>query len=401
MLDKIEYGKLFMTSNERLKSALIHQEPDRVPYDISGTTVTSLSGIAYKKAMKFKGYSEFYDDTKIVDIVSQIIIPPENMLVELKSDTRRVGSSRVLDIDQRLRKKGDIWVLTDQYNCTWEMAEGKDLYFNQTFHPLEQYDDISDVLKYLILPDLSSRKGEMYDLFDTQITAGSESSYIADRNCAGLIEMYLRFRGYEKGYMDMALYPDETREIFDRIAEHKIQYWDIFGDYIQERGLEDSFQVAAECDDLGTQQSLLVSPKMLAELVFPPMRRYLDFISRKMPEMKIFFHSCGAVRPIIPDLIDMGIDILNPVQYTASTMDLAELKRDFGKDLVFWGGGIDTQGTLSKGSVQEVRDEVKRCLDILAPGGGYVFTPVHNIQEDVPPENFWAMWEAWDEFSAY
>ncbi|MBC8555005.1 MAG: hypothetical protein H8D23_35780, partial [Candidatus Brocadiales bacterium] len=182
-----------MTSNERLKSALIHQEPDRVPYDISGTTVTSLSGIAYKKAMKFKGYSEFYDDTKIVDIVSQIIIPPENMLVELKSDTRRVGSSRVLDIDQRLRKKGDIWVLTDQYNCTWEMAEGKDLYFNQTFHPLEQYDDISDVLKYLILPDLSSRKGEMYDLFDTQITAGSESSYIADRNCAGLIEMYLRF----------------------------------------------------------------------------------------------------------------------------------------------------------------------------------------------------------------
>jgi uroporphyrinogen decarboxylase len=390
-----------MKSKERLKLSLSHNEADRVPYDLAGTTVTSLSGTAYRRAMKFKGYSEFYDNTKTVDIVSQIIIPPEDMLVVLKSDTRRVGSSRILDMDQRLKKKGDIWVLNDQYNCTWEMSEGKDLYFNQTFHPLEQYDDISDVLKHLTIPDLSSRKQEMYDLFDTQITAGLESAYIADRNCAGLTEMYLRFRGYEKGYMDMALYPNETREIFDRIAEHKIQYWDIFGDYIHDKGLEESFQVAAECDDLGTQQSLLVSPQMLNDLVYPPMRRYMSFIKKKMPWMKIFFHSCGAVKPLIPDFIDMGIDILNPVQYTASTMDLAELKRDFGKDIVFWGGGIDTQGTLSKGSVQEVKDEVKRCIDILAPGGGHVFTPVHNIQEDVSPENFWAMWEAWAEFSVY
>jgi uroporphyrinogen decarboxylase len=388
-----------MTSRERLKTALNHCEPDRVPYDLAGTTVTSISGLAYERAMKFKGYSDYYDESETVDLVSQIIIPPEEMLVKLKSDTRRAGANRILELEKMLGKEGDTWILKDQYNCTWEMAEGSDFYFNQTYHPLEQYDDISDVQKQLVIPDLSSYKNDMYELFDTQIAKSPESPFIFDRNCAGLTEMYLRFRGYEKGYMDMAMYPDETREILDRIAEHKIQYWDIVGDYILDKSLEDTFQIVSECDDLGTQQSLLVSPQMLNDLVYPSMRLYMGFIKKKMPGVKIFFHSCGAVKSIIPEFIDMGIDILNPVQYTASTMDLSELKRDFGKDIVFWGGGIDTQSTLSRGSTQEIRDEVKRNIDILAPGGGYIFAPVHNIQEDVSPENFWAMWEAWEEFS--
>jgi uroporphyrinogen decarboxylase len=392
---------LLMTSLNRVKLALNHQEADRVPYDLAGTTVTSLSGVAFTRAMNLRGLPADYDDSKTVDIVSQIIIPPEDMLLRLKADTRRVGAGRVLDQDKVLKKNENTWSFTDQFNCVWEMVEGKDYYFNQTSHPLEQYEDMKDVLKNLSLPDLSGRKKEYFDLFDAQREGLAGAALIADRNCAGLTEMYLRFRGYEKGYMDMALYPDETRDIMDRIADHKMQYWDIFGDYIKERKLENEFLVVAECDDLGTQQSLLVSEGMLEDLVFPAMRTYLAFIKKKMPWVKIFFHSCGAVRPLIPTLIEMGIDILNPVQYTASTMDLAGLKKDFGKDLTFWGGGVDTQGTLSKGSPEEVRDEVKKNIDILAPGGGFVFVPVHNIQEDVPPENFWAMWDAWDEFSGY
>jgi uroporphyrinogen decarboxylase len=131
------------------------------------------------------------------------------------------------------------------------------------------------------------------------------------------------------------------------------------------------------------------------------MRRYLAFIKKRLPWAKIFFHSCGAIRELLPDFIEMGIDILNPVQYAAAGMDLPGLKKDFGRDLVFWGGGVDTQNILAKGTPRQVADEVKRTLDILAPGGGFVFTPVHNIREDVAPENFWAMWDAWERYGVY
>ena len=112
-------------------------------------------------------------------------------------------------------------------------------------------------------------------------------------------------------------------------------------------------------------------------------------------------HTCGSVRSLLPDLIEAGLDIYNPVQFSAANMDLKELKSDFGKDLVFWGGGVNTQSTLRDGTPQQVRDEVNKIIDILAPGGGFVFTTVHNIQEDVPPENFWAMWDTLMEYGKY
>ena len=112
-------------------------------------------------------------------------------------------------------------------------------------------------------------------------------------------------------------------------------------------------------------------------------------------------HSCGAIRELIPDLIEAGLDILNPVQFTATGMGLIDLKKDFGNVLTFWGGGVDTQSTLNKGNPRQVRDEVKRIIDILAPGGGFVFAPVHNIQYDVSAENFWAMWDSLQEYGKY
>jgi uroporphyrinogen decarboxylase len=117
--------------------------------------------------------------------------------------------------------------------------------------------------------------------------------------------------------------------------------------------------------------------------------------------MFIFFHSCGSSRYILPDLIESGVDIFNPVQYTSADMEAADLKRDFGEDLTFWGGGVDTQKVLPKGSVQQVKDEVRRRIEDFAPGGGFVFNTVHNIQADVPPENIVAMWEALHEYGVY
>ena len=117
--------------------------------------------------------------------------------------------------------------------------------------------------------------------------------------------------------------------------------------------------------------------------------------------MRVFFHSCGAVRDLIPDLIDAGIDILNPVQISAARMDPLELKQEFGKDLVFWGGGVDTQQVLGTATPAEIRDHVRKNIDALAPGGGFIFAAVHDIQANVPPENIMAMWEAWRDCGLY
>jgi len=119
------------------------------------------------------------------------------------------------------------------------------------------------------------------------------------------------------------------------------------------------------------------------------------------PATRLFFHSCGNVRPLIPDFIDLGVDILNPVHVRAAGMEPAALKRDFGADLVFWGGGVDTQGVLPSGTPQEVKDDVWRNIEALAPGGGYVMSTVHNVQPDVPPANLIAMWEALQEYGLY
>jgi uroporphyrinogen decarboxylase len=165
--------------------------------------------------------------------------------------------------------------------------------------------------------------------------------------------------------------------------------------------LQEHVPIISECDDLGAQNGLLISKKMMDEIVFPPMSRMLSAIKKKMPWVKIFFHCCGSIRPLLPDFVEMGIDILNPIQYVAKDMELAVIKKEFGKELTFWGGGVDTQTVLSSGTPQQVEDEVKRNIDILAPGGGFVFVPVHNVLADVSPENFWAMWDAWDIYGKY
>jgi uroporphyrinogen decarboxylase len=164
--------------------------------------------------------------------------------------------------------------------------------------------------------------------------------------------------------------------------------------------VKDYVLVIGESDDLGTQ----LAPLMRLNLY----RKYFKNRHKKIFEtikshgnFKIHFHSCGAVRQFLPDLIEAGIDILNPVQVSAAGMDTRELKKDFGNDLSFWGGGCDTQFILPNGNREDIRSEVKRRIDDLAPGGGFVFNPVHNIQVGVSPRNFMIMWEAWKEYGAY
>jgi len=158
--------------------------------------------------------------------------------------------------------------------------------------------------------------------------------------------------------------------------------------------------VVQEADDLAGQFGLLISPEIYREVVKPRHKKIMDFIKART-DAKIFFHSCGAVRDIIPDMIDVGIDILNPVQVSATGMESAALKRDFGNEMTFWGGLVDTQGVFTNGTEQQVRDEVRRRIDDLGPGGGFIAATVHNVQANVPPQNIMAMWETLQEYGNY
>jgi uroporphyrinogen decarboxylase len=158
--------------------------------------------------------------------------------------------------------------------------------------------------------------------------------------------------------------------------------------------------VVIEADDIAGQETLLLSPRTYRRLIKPRHRRLLSFIKDQAP-VKVFFHTCGAVRSLIGDFIEAGIDILNPVQVGAAGMDVRELKREFGGEVVFWGGGVDTQGVLGSGTPEEVQEDVRRNIEALAPGGGFVFAAVHDIQANVPPENIMAMWQAWRDLGSY
>lgn len=281
------------------------------------------------------------------------------------------------------------------------MDESRDIYFNQYSFPLEAYPSIEEGLKSYRIPSLNEHSEIIIRDLAEQVKAIKEHGVIADRNCAGLTETSLRIRGYQNWYIDTMTDPVGVERLFDIILEYKFSYWDLVTDWLIRNKLDSQVDVISECDDLGTQTSTLLEPEYLRKTVIPRFGSLWSHIRKKMPHVKIFMHTCGSVRELLPDLIDAGLDIYNPVQFTAANMELEGLKRDFGKELVFWGGGINTQSTLKSGSTHAVRDEVKRILDIMAPGGGFVFTPVHNVQEDVPPENFWAMWDTMMEYGKY
>ncbi len=214
--------------------------------------------------------------------------------------------------------------------------------------------------------------------------------------CAGLFEMHQRLRGMENSMLDPFLFPLNSDKLIGKLTDLKIEFWDALFDEIG-----DLVDIAGEGDDYGTQQSQLISPDQFREYYKPHFNRILKFMKEKAPHVKIMFHSCGNVRPVIPDLIELGVDILNPIHITANGMEPVQLKKDFGKDIVFWGGGIDTQKILPTGTIQEIQDDVRRNIEALAPGGGFVFNTVHNIQSEVPPQNIMAMWEALHKFGIY
>jgi uroporphyrinogen decarboxylase len=209
------------------------------------------------------------------------------------------------------------------------------------------------------------------------------------------MEMAAWMRGFDNYFSDFANNEKFLVALMTKVMELKMQYWGIA---LHEAG--DHVSAVNEADDFAGQFRMLISPAMYRRIVKPLHKQLFDFIHART-KAKLFFHSCGAIRPVIRDLIEIGVDIINPVQVSATGMDSAELKHEFGPDITFWGGGVDTQRVLGTGTPEDVRADTRRRIEDLAPGGGFVFATVHNIQGNVPAENIMAMWETLQEYGVY
>ncbi len=383
-----------MTSRERLIKALNFEESDKLPCDIGATTVSSITRTAYENALNKKEMVPDFEEIDDFDPIQQIVQPVRIIKEKLGIDTHRTGAQRLAgpEVIHPYIKDG-IYHLKDQFGCNWDFNPKRDFYYNIMNAPLKKYESIKEGLRQYKFPKVTDAENEIIGVLNKQLVNIKDMGVVADRNCAGITEVAFRVRGYEEFFIDMALDPDGASLLMEKILEYKIDYWSFFASYVKRQGLENEILVAVECDDLGTQDSLLFSPEMIHDRVLPLQKRLINHIKTVLPDVKVMFHSDGAIFGLIPDLIDIGVDILNPVQFTAAGMNLMRLKKEFGKDLVFWGGGVDTQDTLPHGTPEQVADEVKKNIEILAPGGGFVFAAVHNIQADVPAENFWAMWD--------
>jgi uroporphyrinogen decarboxylase len=383
-----------MNSRERILKTLKHKEPDRIPFDLAGTTWTGITNTAYQNLLEFMGKSD--EEPEWSDVIQQIVIPSEDILDQLEVDMRGVFplTSSNWDVYTQLIDKGDYWEYLDEWSFVHHFPKNG-YWFSLVKSPLEHVDFNQDgLIEKFPWPD--ARDTRRFERLREKVLKFRNQGKIvfAKGLCAGLFEMHQRVRGMSNAMIDPFMVPVNSDKLIGKLADLKMEFWDELLDQIG-----DVVDIVGEGDDYGTQDSQLIDPDQFRQYYKPHFSRVLKYIKEKAPNVKLMFHSCGNVRPIIPDLIEMGADILNPVHVAAAGMEPFQLKKDFGKDIVFWGGGIDTQKILPLGTIQEVKDDVKMNIDALAPGGGYVFSAIHNIQAEVPPENVMAMWETFMEYN--
>ncbi len=384
-----------MTGRERVLTALAHREPDRVPLDLGGTVDTGIHKDAYRALADRLGIET--GPLSICEHLQQIALVEEKVKNRLAVDTQGVFISSIPGGSElQLHEEARHWTFVDPFGIKWGMPKRRGLYFDILEHPLREIRTPAEIRDWPLpdpaAPEFVNPLAEAVK----RAAAGSRAVVLAAPD-AGILERALWLRGFKELFTDLLLRPELALSLLDRLTDLHIAYWEALLPLV--RG---SVQVVVEADDLGTQERLLISPKLYREHIKPRHRRVFETIRRASEnEVHIFLHSCGSITEVIPDLVEIGVDALNPVQVSAAGMDTRWLKKEFGNTLTFWGAGVDTQRVLPHGSPQEVRDEVRRRIDDLAPGGGFVFSAVHNIQADVPPENIIAMCEALQECGMY
>ncbi len=402
-----------MNHRERVLTALRHQEADRVPLDLGGTMDSTIMAVAYRKLRERIGLgpgvtqvSDIYQHTALVEEdvrqalgIDAMFVPdephewregalpdgspaqfPATFLPQLQDDGSQVTFDAVGNVVLKMPKNGH--------------------YFDPVYCPLAGASDVHDIGKHIAAIesyDKPSHLDKSYEDLARKARALHENTdYLLVGFFGGhVFQASQSLRGWQTFLVDLLVNQKFAEALMDHLAEANMRrferYAETVGPYVHVVQFE---------DDLGMQDRPILRPELYRKVVKPYHEKLFRFVKSRC-DAYLLLHTDGAVAPFIPDFIEMGVDALNPVQVSAAGMDTRTLKREFGRDITFWGAGCDSQATLPFGTPGEVADEVKRRIDDLAPGGGYVFSPIHNVQTEVPPENVVAMFETAREYGSY
>lgn len=412
-----------MNSRERVMASIAHQQPDRVPIDLGATPSSGISAIAYGNLKRHLGIGG--GATRIYDVVQQLAQPEDELLDRLGVD--------VIDIGRAFNAAPRDWyetILADgqpAYYPTWFRPEHKTdggyearhpsgetiarmpaggTFFDQTLFPyLEGYPAdlaglpaaMGKVLWAALVHSPWDHAGEagFWEALRQRTIALRQSSDRALMIVCGcnLFEWGTFLRRLDTFLMDLFLEREQVERLLDALlASHLATLEKVCA------AVGDVADILRFGDDLGMDQGPFMAPEVYRAIFKPRHTQLCDYV-HKHSGMKTFLHSCGSISALLPDLIEAGYDVINPVQTNSYNMDPVFLKREFGKDITFWGGGCDTRHVLNRAAPAEVKRHVLERLEIFAPGGGFVFNPVHNILPEVPPQNVGAMFEAVREFN--
>ena len=380
-----------MTGKERILKAVSHSEADRVPIDLGSSTASSINVKAYAALLELLGYKG--EEIEFYNRLAQLAKVSKKVIRRFSIDTCCIFP-KLISVEDFLQEDNGSSVI-DEWGIKWFMPKKEGHYYDMIYHPLENC-SIEDLNKYKWVdganPDRFTDIPKQID----EALPHQNALVLGTTVGNGIFQTGNWLEGYFDFLCDIASGSSKAELIIEKVLEIKIAYWETVLDKWGSK-----LDIVFELDDLGMQSGMFISPETYKKIIKPRQKLLFDFIKSKSPHIKILFHSDGSIRSLIPHLIEAGIDILNPVQFTASNMNLAELKKEFGSDITFWGGGIDTQNTLPRGTPEEVEYEIRKNLEILAPGGGYVFSAVHNIQEEVPPENIIRMFDTVLKYGKY
>jgi uroporphyrinogen decarboxylase len=414
-----------MTPRERVLAAIHHQEPDRVPIDLGATPSSGISTIAYHNLKQHLGLRAGH--TRVYDVVQQLAQPEDDLLERFHVD--------VVDVGRMFNARDEDWYditlptgqevqfpawfkPVEQSNGAWDVfdAEGDRIatmplqatFFDQTCFPyVDGYPDTFKDLPRRISKvhwaalaqspwDHATRPDFWQQLREKALylRQNTDKAVMIVAGCS-LFEFGTFLRRIDNFLVDLLLQPDNVERLLDALMEVHLQFLENVC-----KAVGDVADIIRLGDDLGTDTGPFMAPKTYRTLFKPRHTILCDYV-KKHSRMHTFLHSCGSIYKLLPDLIEASFEIFNPVQTNVRDMEPARLKKEFGRDVTFWGGGADTRHILNRGTPDDMRSNVRQSLEIFAPGGGYVFNTIHNIMPDVPPQNILAMYETVAEFSNY
>ena len=402
-----------MSSRERVLAAVNHSEPDRVPLDLGGSRVTGIDAGAYVALRAALGLDG--GPPQVVDVWQMLAWVERPVVEALEADALpvpyltgpfglRVDAWRPWRLDDpdsadsgvAVQMPANFAPVADEEGSLCLYQDGNlvakkapsSIYYDRMVE-FEVYDPLPPVESWP-MPLFSGEELTWRRSWAETLRRETDKALIGDFG-----PILGRWGSYQEWMLNIAADPDYVLAFYERKIEALLRNMALYADAVG-----DNIDIVWLGEDFGTQKGLMISPATFRRMVAPYYKRLFDWV-HSHTSWKVLFHCCGAIYPIIGTLIECGVDILNPVQTSAAGMDPARLKAEFGDRLTFWGGGVDTQHMLPLGSLEEIRAQVAERIRIFGPGGGFVFSPVHNIQRDVTPERLLALYRAVREFGSY